>query len=162
MAPTTISGGCLCEGVRYTITFPADHDFTAQCSTCQCSQCRKQTGSLIFRAHRVPVSSLRYTSQATLSEYRASPGNARGFCSRCGSLLFWRHEASDRISMCVGCFDQEALREHGRLLTYAERHLFCGAEIDGVTDHLPGSRYKYDDDDEGEGEVVLLERREPH
>ena len=30
MAPTTISGGCLCEGVRYTITFPADHDFTAQ------------------------------------------------------------------------------------------------------------------------------------
>lgn len=25
--PTTISGGCLCEAIRYTITFPPDHDF---------------------------------------------------------------------------------------------------------------------------------------
>lgn len=55
--------------------------------------------------------------------------------------------------MCVGTFDKDALRDYGHILTYAERHLFCDAEIPGVTDHLPGDRYKYDDD---EGEVVLL------
>lgn len=25
--PEVIHGGCLCEGVRYKITFPPDHDF---------------------------------------------------------------------------------------------------------------------------------------
>lgn len=25
--PTMVSGGCLCGSVRYTITFPADHDW---------------------------------------------------------------------------------------------------------------------------------------
>lgn len=25
--PSSISGGCLCEAVRYNITFPSDHDF---------------------------------------------------------------------------------------------------------------------------------------
>lgn len=59
--------------------------------------------------------------------------------------------------MCVGGFDKDALREYGRVLTYAEKHLFCDAEIEGVTDHLPGERFKFDDE---EGEVVLLERRE--
>ncbi|OAA42764.1 Mss4-like protein [Metarhizium rileyi] len=154
--PKAITGGCLCEGVRYKITFPPDHNFTAQCSTCQCSQCRKQTGSLVFRVHKIPLSALEYTSDATLTQYRATPSNARGFCTRCGSLLFWRREASDSISMCVGCFDSEALRTHGRLLTYAERHIFCDAEIDGVTDHLPGDKWKYDDE---EGEVILLKKQ---
>lgn len=59
--------------------------------------------------------------------------------------------------MCVGCFDKDALGEYGRVLTYGERHLFCDAEIEGVTDHLPGDRWKFDNE---EGKLVLLERRE--
>ncbi|UNI24340.1 Ribonuclease P [Purpureocillium takamizusanense] len=152
--PLTIHGGCLCESVRYTIAFPPDHDFTKACSTCQCSQCRKQTGSLIFRVQNIPLSALTWDADSTLRRYRASEGRARGFCSACGSFLFWQDESYDSIGMTVGCFDKDALRgAHGRALTYAERHLWCDAEIEGVTDHLPGDRYKFDDED---GEVVLL------
>lgn len=25
--PETVTGGCLCENIRYTVTFPPDHDF---------------------------------------------------------------------------------------------------------------------------------------
>ncbi|KAK4088421.1 ribonuclease P complex subunit Pop1 [Purpureocillium lilacinum] len=127
-----------------------------QCSTCQCSQCRKQTGSLIFRVQKIPVSALTWDAQSTLGRYRASEGCARGFCSACGSFLFWQNESSGRISMTVGCFDKEDLRRYGKVLTYAERHLWCDAEIEGVTDHLPGDKYKFDDED---GEVVLLSKK---
>jgi hypothetical protein len=29
----SVQGGCLCEAVRYTITFPPDHDFSKSVST---------------------------------------------------------------------------------------------------------------------------------
>ncbi|OAA55626.1 Mss4-like protein [Cordyceps fumosorosea ARSEF 2679] len=143
--PTTVSGGCLCEGVRYTITFPPDHDFLRAASTCQCSQCRKQTGALIFRAHKVPRAGLVWTSRATLRTYRASANAERGFCGACGGMLFWAADGEDRVSVCVGSLDGEALSRYGRALTYAERHLYCVNEIEGVTDHLPGRRYQGDD-----------------
>ena len=102
------------------------------------------------------MSALEYTSQATLAKYHASEGNARGFCNACGSFLFWQNEKSGRISMCVGCFDKDALQQYGPVLTTAKMHLFAEAEIPGVTDHLKGERYKYDND---VGEVVRLPDR---
>lgn len=77
----------------------------------------------------------------------------RGFCSACGSFLFFRDETVDEIKMCVGCFDKEALADYGRVLTYAEKHLFCEREITSVTDRLPGQKYKYGCKD---GDVILL------
>ncbi|KAJ2965322.1 hypothetical protein NQ176_g10671 [Zarea fungicola] len=136
--PTSVSGGCLCEKIRYTVTFPKGHSFIDATSTCQCSQCRKQTGSLIFRVHKVPRSSLEYSSQSTLKTYKASKENSRGFCSECGSLIFWAHDGGEAVSLCVGTFDNDVLQKHGKLLTYAVRHLYCVNDIPGVTDHLPG------------------------
>lgn len=169
--PTSVSGGCLCERIRYTVTFPKGHSFVdavssdkqlkyihclflsvpelmkdAQTSTCQCSQCRKQTGSLVFRVHNVPRSSLEYSSQSTLKTYKASKENSRGFCSECGSLIFWAHDGGETVSLCVGTFDNDALQKHGKLLTYAVRHLYCVNDIPGVTDHLPGDKYQGDDE----------------
>ncbi|OAA75254.1 Mss4-like protein [Akanthomyces lecanii RCEF 1005] len=144
--PTRVSGGCLCEALRYTITFPQDHDFQRGASTCQCSQCRKQTGSLIYRVQKVPRSSFALTAQATLKTYKASPPNSRGFCGDCGGLIYWAAEDEDKISVCVGSFDDDVLQKYGRVLTYAERHLYCVNDIPGVTDHLPGKKYPGNDD----------------
>lgn len=165
--PTSVSGGCLCGSVRYRLTFPSGHDwkrsvrlisrfldFTEltiswQCSTCQCSQCRKNGGSIIAWLHSVPASSVEFTSQTTLSRYRASPEAARGFCSSCGSWLFWRNEKSEKISMSVGTFDKDDLKIWGRQLSYSEVHLWSEDAIEGITDHLPGEKWKYDDQGEG-------------
>ena len=51
--------------------------------------------------------------------------------------------------MCVGTFDADVLKRFGRVLTDARRHLFCGDEVEGVTDHLKGE--KWVGDNEGEG-----------
>lgn len=119
---------------------------TPQASTCQCSQCRKQTGSLVFRVQKVPRSSFALTAQATLKVYKVSPPNSRAFCGDCGGLVYWAAEDEDEMSVCVGSFDDDVLQKHGRVLTYAERHVYCANEIPGVTDHLPGRKYKDSDD----------------
>ncbi|RSL92228.1 hypothetical protein CDV31_015258 [Fusarium ambrosium] len=131
--PTTVSGGCLC----------------GSCSTCQCSQCRKNGGSLIAYFHQLPASSVAFTSQTTLSRYHATEGCARGFCTACGSWLFWRREDAGTISMSVGTLDQEVLKRWGRLLSHAETHLWCEDEIEGATDHLRGDKWKQDSEGEG-------------
>ncbi|KAI8675248.1 CENP-V/GFA domain-containing protein [Fusarium keratoplasticum] len=147
--PTTVSGGCLCGSVRYTVTFPASHDWKRSCSTCQCSQCRKNGGSLIAYLHQLPASSVAFTSQTTLSRYHATEGCARGFCTACGSWLFWRSEDADTISMSVGTLDKEVLKRWGKLLAHAEVHLWCEDEIEGATDHLRGEKWKQDNEGAG-------------
>ncbi|KAM3524873.1 hypothetical protein NHJ13051_004287 [Beauveria bassiana] len=131
--PSCVTGGCLCKGIRYTITFPKDHDFM------------RSSGCLVFRVQKVPRSSVSFPSQATLKIYRATPGNARGFCGACGGFVFWAADEEDKMSVCVGTLDDDVLQRHGRVLTYAERHLFCVNEIPGVTDHLPGTKHQRGD-----------------
>ncbi|KAF4997684.1 hypothetical protein FGRMN_3716 [Fusarium graminum] len=131
--PTSVSGGCLC----------------GSCSTCQCSQCRKNGGSLIAWLHNFPVTSVTFTSQTTLSRYNATPGATRGFCSNCGSWLFWRQEKSDSISLSVGTVDKDALKRWGKQLAYSEVHLWSEDTIEEITDHLPGEKWRHDAEGEG-------------
>ncbi|KAL3600611.1 hypothetical protein FPOAC2_04856 [Fusarium poae] len=147
--PTAVSGGCLCGSVRYKVTFPSSHDWGRGCSTCQCSQCRKNGGSLIAWLHKVPISSVTFTPQSTLSRYHATPDAARGFCTKCGSWLFWCNEQSNSMSMSVGTFDQEELKQWGQKLAYSEVHLWYEDAIEGISDQLPGEKWKYHDKGEG-------------
>ncbi|KAH8169778.1 glutathione-dependent formaldehyde-activating enzyme domain-containing protein [Sarocladium implicatum] len=161
--PDTIHGGCLCEAIRYEVKVPDDHDF--YCSTCQCTQCRKQTGSLIFRIQVFPLSSVTFTPPLTastaspLKSYSATPGVARGFCGDCGSFIYWRRESGDNIDLLVGTFDEDDLRKYGETLTTASVHLYCEREIKGVTDHLEGVKYKLDN--EGEGVELMPNSKKP-
>ncbi|KAH8676966.1 Mss4-like protein [Ilyonectria robusta] len=147
--PESITGGCLCGAIRYTITFPPDHPFKDQTTTCQCFQCRKNTGSLFARFHVVPLSALKYSSQDTLKTYSASPQRKRGFCSECGGFIFWHDETTQRIGMTVGTFDREVLARWGNLLTDTKTHIWCADEIPGVTDHLKGEKWKLNSVGEG-------------
>jgi ribonuclease P/MRP protein subunit POP1 len=84
----------------------------------------------------------------SLQRYYATPGIARGFCSACGGFLFWQDEARAHISVCAGTLDKAVLREHGARLLANARHLWCADEIPGVTDHLSGDRWRYDNEGE--------------
>lgn len=79
-----IEGGCLCGGVRYRYDGEID-----QVSLCHCSQCRKAQGSAF--AAVCPVDAARFhllQGAELLRAYRATPGKARVFCSRCGSPIY--------------------------------------------------------------------------
>ena len=48
--------------------------------------------------------------------------------------------------MAVGTFDQDVLEKYGRLLTEAKIHFYCDREIEGVTDHLKGKKWRLDNE----------------
>lgn len=93
------SGGCLCGGVRYSVTGEM-RDVVA----CHCSQCRRTSGHH-FAATRVEREQLTIESAGTLTRYESSPGIYRGFCGRCGGILFWEREAGSTVSIMAGTLD---------------------------------------------------------
>ncbi|KAI0119056.1 Mss4-like protein [Daldinia grandis] len=136
--PTSITGGCLCGSIRYRVDFPKDHDFLQGSGSCQCTQCRRNTGALIFIAHTAPLSGFTFlTSTETLKKFYATPGIQRAFCTNCGSFLFWRDESREDVELAVGCVDPEYLSEFGFALANSSGHnVWCQNEIKGVTDHF--------------------------
>ncbi|TAK51154.1 MAG: GFA family protein [Gammaproteobacteria bacterium] len=94
-----LSGSCLCGRVRLEVRGdlgPAD--------ACHCVQCRKQSGHY-FASANVPRDALTVTGREHLSWHQSSAAIRRGFCSTCGSFLFWDPPAKDWIAVALGAFD---------------------------------------------------------
>lgn len=92
------TGGCLCGGVTYQLSGEL-----RPVVACHCTQCRKTSGHYVA-ATQVAADEAAI-SGATLTWYRSSDTAERGFCSVCGSNLFWRRHGSDRISIWAGSID---------------------------------------------------------
>ncbi|KAI1261521.1 glutathione-dependent formaldehyde-activating GFA [Xylariaceae sp. FL1019] len=146
--PTFVTGGCLCGSIRYRVDFPMDHDFLKASGSCQCTQCRRITGSLFVASHMIHKDSIRYTtSLETLKNYSATPGFNRGICTNCGSFLYWQDTTTENIELAVGCVDPKFLfDEDGKgeafgfaLANMAGTHFWCRNQIPGVTDTMIGS-----------------------
>jgi len=58
-----------------------------------------------YAATAVPRERLQMQTEETLAWYQSSPTSKRGFCSNCGSSLFFDHEDSDVIGLAAGAFD---------------------------------------------------------
>lgn len=99
-----LNGSCLCGGVRYEAEGPLLH-----VARCHCTQCRKASGAEFATNGSVPVDKFRVIAgEALLSEFEWSPGQARVFCSRCGSPLFKRKAGAgvgDMVRLRLGCLD---------------------------------------------------------
>lgn len=94
-------GSCLCGAVRFFVwgTLPPP-------DACHCSQCRKHSGHF-FASTDVRRSALKVEGEEHLRWFRSEKAR-RGFCSACGSSLFWdpldtaKH---DWIGIAMGAFD---------------------------------------------------------
>ena len=119
-------GSCLCGAVRFTASGPLRGVLY-----CHCSQCRKQTGHY-YAATNVADDKLTVEGQEKITWYRASPFAKRGFCSVCGSALFWKHNEAAEISVMAGAFDQPSGLK-------AEAHIFVVDKGDyyDIDDGLP-------------------------
>ncbi|HDZ75356.1 MAG TPA: GFA family protein [Aurantimonas coralicida] len=96
---TIRTGRCLCGGVRFET-----RGSVRPVIFCHCDQCRRQSG-LHYAATSVTDDQLAVIGE-TLAWYRSSPEARRGFCSTCGTLLFWKHDGLDQTSILAGAFDQ--------------------------------------------------------
>lgn len=96
----THRGACLCGTVRFTVTGdlpPPD--------ACHCTSCRKQTGHFLASTD-VSKSALTVSGADRISWYRSSANVRRGFCTTCGSTLFWEPLHRDWIGVAMGAFEQ--------------------------------------------------------
>lgn len=120
------TGHCLCGSVRLTI-----RGEVGPVIACHCSQCRRQTG-LYFASADVQRADLTIEGEEFVSWYHASDKASRGFCSRCGSALFWAANGSDKISVMAGLFDQPS----GLAM---DHHIYCKDKGDfyAIADGLP-------------------------
>jgi hypothetical protein len=89
----------MCAAVRYRVSGPL-RDVVG----CHCSQCRRMTGHFMA-ATAARVADFALLSQAPLRWYEASAEARRGFCSACGSTLFWAGNGKDYISIAAGTLD---------------------------------------------------------
>lgn len=112
MSDSIKTGGCLCGGVTYTLRGPL-----RPVVACHCVQCRKTSGHYVA-ATQVPAADATVSGDS-LRWYRSSDIAERGFCSVCGSNLFWRRLGGDRLSIFAGTIDgATGLRMQSQL--YAE------------------------------------------
>jgi hypothetical protein len=93
------SGRCLCGAVTFEVAGELHGP-----DACHCSQCRRQSGHY-WASTDVPRDALTVRGEDRISWYQSSPRVRRGFCSVCGSLLFWDPAGRERIAVGMGAFD---------------------------------------------------------
>ncbi len=102
---------------------------------CHCTQCRKHTGHFLA-AVNVRREALTIFGSEHVKWYRSSEKVERGFCSTCGSTLFWNPtiDGYKWIAVAMGTFDSPT----GVRLS---KHTFVGdkGDYDEIDDGLPQS-----------------------
>ena len=81
-------GDCFCGAVRFEIRLPSKW-----VAHCHCSMCRRAHGAAFVTWVGSEVANATIDDpQSVLRWYASSVGAERGFCTRCGSTLFFRSE----------------------------------------------------------------------
>lgn len=101
--PQSRSGGCLCGAVRFDAALAAP-DFGA----CHCEMCRRWTGSALL-GMPLPADAITWRGEQHIARIQSSDWVERGFCSRCGSGLFYRVTTATgtaaKIELPIGLLD---------------------------------------------------------
>jgi hypothetical protein len=99
----SLTGGCLCGGVRFELTEPP-----RSASYCHCTRCQRRTGTAASAQAQVEGGSFRLLQGEALVKCWRHPdgGFEKCFCRECGSHLCSRNP-DDRTQMSVrmGAFD---------------------------------------------------------
>ena len=122
-----LKGSCLCKAVSIEV----DTELS-EVEACHCSKCRKFSGH-IGATTEIPLASLVIYGEEQISWYVSSEKARRGFCSCCGSSLFFDpldKTKHDWIGVYMGVFDTPTNTAMGL-------HIFVGDK---------GDYYQIDDD----------------
>ena len=120
------NGSCQCGAVKFEISVALKVP-----DACHCRQCRKQSGHY-FASTDVPRHALKIEGLDKVTWYRSSEKVRRGFCSICGSSLFWDPIKADWTAVAMGAFDSPTE-------TKLAKHIFVanGGDYYEIRDGLP-------------------------
>jgi hypothetical protein len=117
-----LAGGCLCGAVRFEITPP-----TAWCAHCHCSLCRRAHGAAFvtwFGVERAQFDLL--SGEDSVKWYQSTSPARRGFCTTCGSTLFFESERwPGEIHIALAHMDGPIDREPAA-------HVFCDSQVSWI------------------------------
>ena len=99
--PAALTGGCQCGAVRYAL------DAEPDVGICHCRMCQKATGGLFLASAGVPLAQFAWT-KGEPAVFQSSSVAERGFCRECGTPLFFRYLAKDKIDVTIGSLDDPA------------------------------------------------------
>ena len=122
----SVKGSCECQGVMFELTGELrDVVF------CHCSQCRKTSGHY-WAATQVSKGNLNLIKATSLSWYDSSDKARRGFCSVCGSSMFYERKGIDKISVSAGSLELPTSLDR-------MRHIYVSSKGDyyDISDDLP-------------------------
>lgn len=103
------TGSCLCGAIRFKVHGPLRDVVVCHCVFCR----RMNTHVAAYTA--CAVSDLEIESTRKLRWHRSSPKTRRGFCSKCGSALFWEPTPLTHMSISAGSLDAPTglkIKEH--------------------------------------------------
>ena len=123
---STLQGSCNCGAVNFTLT-----QAPTEATACHCTQCRKQSGHY-FASANLPKRAVDLSGAENISWYQSSEKVRRGFCSKCGSWLFWEPVSKDWTSVALGALN-------GQTGVRLQRHIFVAHKGDyyAIADGLP-------------------------
>lgn len=93
-------GECLCGAVGIISS-----SLNTQVGTCHCRMCRRWGGGPLMTVDC--GTDVSFTGEEKISLYDSSEWARRGFCSQCGSHLFYLLKEDGRYFVPVGLFDSE-------------------------------------------------------
>ncbi len=103
MSTAALTGGCLCGGVRFTLTA-----LPQAAGYCHCTRCQRRTGTASSVQARIDGRTLELLRGAELVKAWRHPdgGFEKCFCRDCGAHLFCRDpDDPAQMSVRLGAFD---------------------------------------------------------
>lgn len=95
----TMTGGCQCGRIRYTVEIESDEAYL-----CHCRMCQRATGGFAASFVNVPLPALKWERDPDW--YASSPIARRPFCSHCGTPFGFMFNDGDKIDLTLGSFDE--------------------------------------------------------
>jgi len=96
-----LNGSCLCKAVQIETT-PASNSIGA----CHCDMCRRWGGGPLLVLD-CGVNNIKITGEKEVTVFDSSEWAERGFCSHCGTHLYYRLKKQNQFMVPVGLFKEE-------------------------------------------------------
>lgn len=123
---TNPKGSCLCGAIRFEVACALP-----KADACHCTRCRRLSGHY-WASVDLPPDAITIHGEENISWYFTSEDVRRGFCSTCGSALFWDPIPRDVFAIALGAFDEPTNTEIGIHVYVANK-----GDYYQITDDLP-------------------------
>jgi hypothetical protein len=119
-------GSCLCGAISFEVA----GELKAP-DACHCSICRRQSGHY-WASTDLPRDRVTISGEENVTWFQSSQRVRRGFCSTCGSVLFFDPVHRDWIAIAMGAFEAPTG-------TQLEKHIFVASKGDyyEIADDVP-------------------------